>query len=165
MWNHPVASDSPVSIQLSSTAFAANSPIPIRYAGEGVGQNVSPPLSWSSFPGATVELIVVMEDAPLPSPVVHLIAAGISPSLAGISEGKMNGKASVLLLGRNTLRKFGYAGPRPIPGHGPHRYVFQIYALNAALSFDGILTRAVLLEAMRERVIARGRLDGTYERK
>jgi Raf kinase inhibitor-like YbhB/YbcL family protein len=167
MWNHPVVSDAPMSIRLDSPAFLDKTPIPIRYAGVGVGENISPPLLWENIPERAAELVVVIEDpdAPLPSPVMHVIVAGISPLLSGMKEGEMNDNAAGFLLGRNTLRRLGYAGPRPIPGHGPHRYVFQIYAVSSKLSFRGIVTRTTLLEAMQGKVIARGRLDGIYERQ
>jgi hypothetical protein len=123
-------------------------------------------LFWENVPENTKELVIVMEDpdAPLPNPVVHLIVAGIPPSRNFMAEGEMNLPSSEFLFGRNTLRKFGYAGPRPIPGHGLHRYAFQIYAAKEGLSFSGVITRAILLEAMGGKVIARGRLDGTYTR-
>ncbi len=59
----------------------------------------------------------------------------------------------------------GYLGPAPIKGHGPHRYVFQLFALATAV------TRAVggsTLKSAKPRdvvaaaaeVLARGRVDG-----
>jgi phosphatidylethanolamine-binding protein (PEBP) family uncharacterized protein len=64
----------------------------------------------------------------------------------------------------------GYLGPEPIKGHGPHRYVFQIFALPAAITsaaggatLDTAKPRAVLA-AVSGPVLARGRLDGRYTR-
>ncbi|MFD3307213.1 hypothetical protein [Streptomyces sp. NPDC058694] len=57
-----------------------------------------------------------------------------------------------------------------IKGHGPHRYVFQLFALPAAIASAEVGTT---LEAARPRsvftaaggpVLARGRLDGLYGR-
>jgi phosphatidylethanolamine-binding protein (PEBP) family uncharacterized protein len=60
----------------------------------------------------------------------------------------------------------GYLGPEPIKGHGPHRYVFQLFALATAMS-GGTLEkdspRSVLATATGP-VLARGRLTGIYER-
>ncbi|OXY94927.1 hypothetical protein BEK98_17570 [Streptomyces diastatochromogenes] len=63
----------------------------------------------------------------------------------------------------------GYLGPAPIKGHGPHRYVFQLFALGGPLTVgrsntvpDSAKPRAVLAAAGD--VLARGRLDGFYER-
>ena len=67
-------------------------------------------------------------------------------------------------LGRNSLGHSAYDGPRPVPGHGPHTYVFQLFALGQPLTLGPSFTRRDLLAAMRGVVLARGRLDGTYER-
>lgn len=61
------------------------------------------------------------------------------------------------------LRRRGYAGPRPIPGHGPHRYRFHLFALDTPIA-DGIDKTKVLLRKMAVHVLARGVLTGTYER-
>jgi phosphatidylethanolamine-binding protein (PEBP) family uncharacterized protein len=57
----------------------------------------------------------------------------------------------------------GYAGPRPIPGHGPHRYRFHVLALDEPIP-DHITKAKTLLKQMDGHVIARGVLTGTYER-
>jgi phosphatidylethanolamine-binding protein (PEBP) family uncharacterized protein len=55
------------------------------------------------------------------------------------------------------------AGPRPIPGHGPHHYRFHVFALDRAIP-DGVTTAKALLAGMAGHVLARGALTGTYER-
>jgi phosphatidylethanolamine-binding protein (PEBP) family uncharacterized protein len=55
-------------------------------------------------------------------------------------------------------------GPRPVRGHGPHRYVFQLFALSRPIAVGERPDRAEVLAAMRGAVIARGKLTGTYER-
>ena len=64
----------------------------------------------------------------------------------------------------------GYLGPEPIKGHGPHRYVFQLFALPTAITaaeggapLDAAKPRAVLA-AVDGPALARGRLDGRYTR-
>jgi phosphatidylethanolamine-binding protein (PEBP) family uncharacterized protein len=61
-WNHPAVCFVPSSIQLASTAFAPGAPIPVQYAGKGVGQNISPALVSENIPDGAVELVLVMED-------------------------------------------------------------------------------------------------------
>jgi phosphatidylethanolamine-binding protein (PEBP) family uncharacterized protein len=64
----------------------------------------------------------------------------------------------------------GYLGPEPIKGHGPHRYVFQLFALPAAITSaegDATLETAkpgAVLAAVSGPALARGRLDGLYTR-
>jgi hypothetical protein len=64
---------------------------------------------------------------------------------------------------RADLGHRGYAGPRPIPGHGPHHYRFQVFALDAPVA-ESITSAKALLAAMRGHVVARGVLTGVYER-
>jgi phosphatidylethanolamine-binding protein (PEBP) family uncharacterized protein len=66
-------------------------------------------------------------------------------------------------LGRGGLRHFGYAGPRPVPGHGPHRYAFQLFALDQGLDQSPGISPRALSQAMDGHVIARARLTGTFE--
>ncbi|MEI9916289.1 MAG: hypothetical protein WDN29_11290 [Methylovirgula sp.] len=68
--NDPRFTMTPVSISLTSSAFVEGGAMPKRYAGQGVGENLSPPLGWADLPAATRELVLIMQDpdAPLPSP-------------------------------------------------------------------------------------------------
>ncbi|WP_430391564.1 YbhB/YbcL family Raf kinase inhibitor-like protein [Dyella sp. 20L07] len=154
-------------LQVSSTAFAAGGAIPHRYAGEGVGDNCSPPLRWSVPPPATVELVLVMEDpdAPLRRPFVHLIATGIDPLVTGFTEGALGAQGMAqCVLGLTTFRKSGYGGPRALPGHGMHRYVFQLFALRDRSGLTRDARRNELVPALKGKLVARGTLEGTFER-
>ncbi|HEX4208723.1 MAG TPA: YbhB/YbcL family Raf kinase inhibitor-like protein [Ktedonobacteraceae bacterium] len=166
-WNHPAVSSSPTSIVLTSPAFAPGTAIPARYAGKGVGQNISPPLAWEHVPKGAVELILVMEDpdVPFPHPFVHLIATGIPPQFPGLPEGALSGDIASLPIqfGRGSFNRMGYAGPRALPGHGPHRYLFELFALGCRLNFPAPPTRAQLLSAFHSTVIGRGQLEGIFE--
>lgn len=168
--NDPVARDAPEAITLSSPAFASGGAIPRRYAGQGVGDNVSPPLKWTGVPAAAEELVLIVEDesVPLPRPLVHVLVRGIAPDATGLPEGALSDPAvlaqGALVLGTNSLRRAEYAGPRPIPGHGPHTYVCQLFALDRPLGLGPPFGRSELLAAMGGHVVARGRLDGIYQR-
>jgi phosphatidylethanolamine-binding protein (PEBP) family uncharacterized protein len=83
------------------------------------------------------EVVLIMQDpdAPLPRPVVHLIATGIPPECSSLSEGALSPAASrTINFGRGSFGRIGYAGPRPVRGHGVHRYLFQIFALAERLA-------------------------------
>lgn len=67
-------------------------------------------------------------------------------------------------LGKSSIGKQGYFGPTSPPGHGPHRYVFQIFALDHASGLAAAPTKKRVLQAIQGHVIARGRLTGIYER-
>lgn len=168
LWNSEAGRDAPASIELVSDAFDSGSSIPRRHAGDGVGENLSPPLAWRNVPRDTAELALVIEDpdAPLPRPFVHTIVTAIPPVVTHISEGVLvDGLQHPGVFGRGTFGGRGYRGPSPVPDHGPHTYVFQLFALAAPLPGDrASLSRADLSKAMTGIVLARGRLDGIYER-
>ncbi len=159
-WNRLEAA--PQTLILTSPAFADGAPMPPRYAGKGVGDNLSPPLAIAGVPEGTAELVLILQDpdAPIPRPVVHLIAH-LGPDTSGLGEGGLNAGAD-LVFGRGSFGYRGYAGPRPIPGHGPHRYIFQLFACRIRLGGGSKLPAT--LAALKGNILARGRLTGTFER-
>jgi Raf kinase inhibitor-like YbhB/YbcL family protein len=169
IWNELASSaHESKTLVLRSGAFLHGGSIGLRYAGKGVGDDRSPPLSWDGVPEGAVELVLVMEDpdAPLKHPFVHLIAAGLNPSVRRLSEGALcAGRQDVeLTLGLTTFKHPGYSGPRALPGHGPHRYVFQLFALKGPSGLSAGARRKDLPAALQGKVIARARLDGCFER-
>jgi Raf kinase inhibitor-like YbhB/YbcL family protein len=154
-------------IELSSPAFAADATIPDAYAGDS---GRSPPLQWGHVPAKTKELALLCEDpdAPLPQPFVHWIAFGMAPDLRELPEGlppSATPLTSGVHQGRNTMRKDGYAGPAPPPGHGAHHYHFQLFALDSRLDATAPVTRARLIDAMKGHIIGFGELVGIYEKQ
>lgn len=163
-WNLPVPRDIPATIALGSPAFLDGAPIPQRFAGAGVGDNISPPLHWSNVPAGTQQLVLILQDpdAPLPRPVTHLVAT-VPADRDRVDEGALSfGNDRTIGFARGSFRRMGYAGPRPPQGHGPHRYVFQIYALAAKLADLTDLGSANA--GIAQSALARGRLTGTFER-
>jgi hypothetical protein len=155
-FNDPRFVTAPVTIELTSSAFVESGAMPKRYA--GVGDNLSPPLGWTRLPLAARELVLVMQDpdAPLPRPFTHFVLTGIPTGWTGLAEGALAAKpASPLAFGKGSFGLTGYAGPRPVLGHGPHRYVFQIFALSRSL---------VLPPEPKLDLVLSGVLVGTYER-
>ena len=166
-WHHPAISAAPALLELRSGSFNDGQSIPVAHAGNGVGANRSPGLAWQNVPPGTQELVLIVEDAdaPLPRPFVHLVATGIRPTSLGLPESALNDATNAYAsLGRNSFGKAVYAGPRALPGHGPHRYSFQLLALNRALLFSRPPTLREVLDRLDGAVLARGRLDGVFER-
>lgn len=157
------------SFSVKSPAFQEGHPIPIRYTGEG--QDVSPPLQWSRVPPDTREFAVFCEDpdAPSQTPWVHWIAYNISPSVTMLPEGlPPREKIEVpvrLEQGRNSFAKIGYNGPMPPVGHGVHRYIFKVYALNTELAIAPGAERDEFLKAIQNHVLEVGQIVGIFERK
>lgn len=154
-------------LQVSSLAFADHAPIPERYTADGEG--VSPPLQWLGVPGGTASLVLIAEDADSPTgePLVHAIVVDLPPSDGVLAEGAIKSwghEGLHMHEGRNSYLRAGWLPPDPPPGHGEHRYAFQLFALGAGDAFGGTPWRDDVLAAIRERGIASGMLIGTYER-
>ena len=157
----------PDSIVVTSEAFAPDTPIPVRYTADGEG--LSPPLAWRDLPPAAAEVVLIMEgaDSPTPIPVLHLIAWGLPAGQASLPEGALPSRrhpGRIHTVGKNSLRKSEYLPPDPPTGHGHHRYVFQLFAVDHALDLRRDTDKDAILRALRGHVLARGRLVGLYER-
>ena len=168
-------------IEVTSPAFAYGEPIPSRYTADGEG--LSPPLEWRCVPTDAETVVMLMEDAdsPTPKPLVHAIVWDVPGVDASLPEGALSTRVALATesgesavgrwqrvedsMGRNSYLDADYLPPDPPPGHGPHRYVFQVFALDRRLSFDSPPGRAAVIEAMRDHVIAKGLLIGSYERQ
>jgi Raf kinase inhibitor-like YbhB/YbcL family protein len=157
----------PESFALASPAFEHGAPIPERHRGRILRPNVSPALAWTAPPTGTVELVLIVQDPDVPfgRPATHALTLGIDPQLHGIPENALTHPSPVdgLKHGRGALGRRGWAGPAPIPSHGPHFYVFQLFALDRRPDVPDGFALADALAAMAGHVIGRARLDGTYE--
>lgn len=170
-WNRPNLAGADT-LALSSPDFEHEGTIPAVHAARRAGgKDLSPALTWSPAPEGTAQSLLVVEDpdAPTPRPFVHCVAL-LDPSVTGLPHGALdagNPSSGVRVL-RSSMGR-GYLGPAPIKGHGPHRYVFQLFALatpvtagSGGTALDSARPRDVLTAAGD--VLARGRLDGFYER-
>ena len=155
-------------LQVTSDAFADGAPMPPAYTG---GKADFPPLKWSGVPPLTRSIALIVEDVdvPLPVPIAHAIAYGIDPSITSLPAQAIPRPGSglpaplILNLGRGIAGQ-NYAPPTPIPGHGPHHYVFSVFALDTIPRFEsGPPQKSDLVAAMRGHVLALGSLIGTHE--
>ena len=160
-------------LSVTSLAFVDHGPLPVPYTADGEG--LSPPLQWSGVPPGAGSLLLIVEDAdaPTPRPLVHAIAVDLPAADGSLPEGALNrtddagdraGVGPDLTIGRNSFLQSGWLPPDPPPGHGVHRYAFQLFALTAGPAFDGTPGRDAVVEALKERALASGLLIGTYER-
>jgi Raf kinase inhibitor-like YbhB/YbcL family protein len=154
-------------LQLNSPAFAFNARIPPRFTADGDG--ISPPLSWDEIPTEADSLALIVEDAdaPTPHPLVHAIVVDLDAKEVSLEEGALNSEhhhGVGVQTGRNSFFKHAWLPPDPPPGHGEHRYVFQLFALHAGPLLSQFCGRGELIEAVLDRAIAVGCLIGTYER-
>jgi Raf kinase inhibitor-like YbhB/YbcL family protein len=154
-------------LQVGSLAFADHAPIPARYTADGEG--VSPPLHWQGVPAGTTSLALIVEDAdaPTPEPLVHAIVVDLPPEDGALAEASLRSPGhdgEDMHEGRNSYLRAGWLPPDPPPGHGEHRYAFQLFALGPGEPFANHPGREELVKAVQERGLASGLLVGTYTR-
>ena len=150
-------------IKLQSPAFRDGERIPDKFTCNG--ENISPPLSWSRGPEGTGSWALIMEDPDSPRKVfTHWLIYNIPAGMTGLPEALPTGQKldSGVLQGKNDTLKSGYTGPCPPPGP-MHHYIFNLYALDAALTLPGGVDKEQLLEAINGHVLARGKLTGVYQ--
>ena len=144
---------------LESGAFQHAQAIPSRHTCEG--EDTSPALRWTSIPDETRALALVVDDPDAPGGVfAHWIAWGLDPGADGLGEGEAAPSE-----GRNDFGTLGYRGPCPPPGHGRHRYLFRLYALDGELELRSGASKPELERAIEGHVLTTAELVGTYERR
>jgi Raf kinase inhibitor-like YbhB/YbcL family protein len=154
-------------LDLRSPAFAFNARIPPRFTADGEG--ISPPLIWDHIPAEADSLALIVEDAdaPTPHPLVHAIVVDLEAVEGDLPEGALNSdhhRGAGLETGRNSFFKHAWLPPDPPPGHGEHRYVFQMFALREGPLLSQFCGRGEFIDAVLERAVGVGCVIGIYER-
>lgn len=123
---------------------------------------VAPPLEWTAPPAGTHELALIVEDpdAPTPEPFCHWLVWGLAPQAGKLLEGETPPR-----VGKNSFQNSEWLLPDPPTGHGPHDYVFQIFALDLPLALMPGAGRKELIESMKGHVLAAAIVTGTYARE
>ncbi len=155
-----------MSLELTSTAFKTGDPLPREFTADG--RDISPPLKWSEPPSGTRSLALICEDPDAPRGIfTHWVVYHIPPESPELIENIPRGAVRLpngTLQGTNDFGKVGYGGPAPPPGK-PHRYYFKIFALDQQVNLGPGASRKQLLEAMKDHVLAEGKLMGRYGKK
>ena len=154
-------------IAVTSLAFVDHGPLPQLYTADGDG--LSPPLAWTGVPEMATSVVLIVEDAdsPTPHPLVHAIAVALPAGDGSLHHGALDDDADApdeSRLGRNSYLQHGWLPPDPPPGHGPHRYAFQVFALSGDAALPETPGRDALMEALARDAIASGMVIATYER-
>ncbi len=152
-----------MAFQLFSGAFAEGGFIPVLHTCQGA--DVSPSLEWSGAPAETRSFALVLEDPDAPGGVwCHWLLYDLGAKVQGLAQGFRAG--SLGLSGNNDFGKLGYGGPCPPKGHGPHRYIFKLYALSVhTLGLPSGVNRQELLHAVKGHILGEAQYMGRFERK
>jgi len=148
-------------MQLSSSAFADNTPIPDLYTCEG--DDLNPPLDIGGVPDTALSLVLIVDDPDAPDPdapqVVweHWVMWNIPPDATSIEAGTVPADA---VQGTNSWGRTDYGGP--CPPIGTHRYFFKLYALDTTLALGTSSIKADVETAMQGHILAEAVLMGLY---
>ena len=152
-------------MQITTPAFANGEPIPDKYTGQA--DDISPRLEWTGAPMNAKSFALICEDPDAPmGAFTHWLIYNVPGTATGLSQNiaKTGTLPDGSRQGKNSFGNVGYNGPMPPPGK-THRYFFRLYALDAALKLDAGVDTAKLLGAMKDHVLAKGELMGTYQRQ
>ena len=120
---------------LTSPAFKDGAPLQKKNSNNTpgnancVGENVSPPLSWSNPPAGTKSFALTMVDPEGRggTGVIHWVAYGIPASVTGFEEGEVSRPSDKYVGGKGTQGAATYQGPCT-PRGAPHHYTFILIA-------------------------------------
>ncbi len=128
--------------------------------------DTSPHLAWSGAPEGTKSFAVTLydPDAPTGSGFWHWTVANIPADVSEIAAGGPLPSGAVE--GRTDYGKTGFGGAAPPPGHGPHRYIFTVFAVDTEkLEVTPDNSGAVFGFNLHFHTLARATLTATYENK
>lgn len=132
------------------------------------GQDISPQLSWSGFPEETKSFVLTCydPDAPTPSGFWHWCASSIPAHVTKLATGAAEHMPEGVVRHLNDGGTPAFLGCAPPAGHGPHRYIFCVTAVDVeALDVDEKTSPAVVNFNLHFHGIARAFLTITHEEK
>ena len=146
---------------LSSAAFGDGGELDPSFTADEEDA-VAPPLEWTAPPSGSQELVLVVEDPDAPSekPFCHWLVWGLAPQKGQLLEGEVPPR-----VGKNSFGNSEWLLPNPPTGDDPHRYVFQLFAVDLPLVLMPGASREELVESLRGNVTAAALLTGTYARE
>ena len=147
-----------VFMQISSPAFATNTPLPKKYSCDGEG--INPPLVFSDIPSAAKSLAIIVDDPDAPrGTFTHWIIYNMPVTTTIIAE---NSVPHDSVQGKTSLGRAGFIGA--CPPNGTHRYIFTLYALDMLLPTEQVFDKQGITDAMKGHNVASAQLVGLYTR-
>ena len=157
---------------LSTTAWPDAGQIPAKHA-QGGGE-VSPPLTWSNVPDASVCFVLIVHDPDAATgngtdDILHWMLWNIPGEARSLPEGVPQG--SQLPDGTRQISVTGpyYRGPGAPASGNAHHYMFELFALDTMLDVPAVgaspqQTRAAIVFAMAGHVRGKAVYVGLYRR-
>lgn len=160
----------PGGMVLTSAAFKDGGIIPLRMAGNAagnancLGDNNSPPLSWTGVPAnaKTVAILVTDAEGGRGMGVDHWISYGIPASITSLAEGEVSAPSAKYVGGKGTAGVGHYMGPCP-PAGPAHHYLFTLIATDLAQgSLPPGLTKAQFFERLNGHALGAASTVGLF---
>ncbi len=133
--------------------------------------NTSPQLSWSGAPEGTKSYAITCydPDAPTGSGFWHWTVANIPADVAELPAGAGSPGGHLphtAVQGRTDYGQPGFGGAAPPPGHGRHRYIFTVFAVDVeSLEVTADDSGAVFGFNLHFHTLAKASVTATYENK
>ena len=147
---------------LTSPAVQDNGMLAVKNAGSDkerspncVGENVSPPLTWSNPPEGTKTFALLLFDPEgrAPTGVSHMVVYGISPDVKGFAEGELSKESTKFVGGKSTMNLGIYTGPCTPPNTDWHHYTWTLVATDLdPKALQPGMTREELGAALKDHV-------------
>ena len=150
--------------ELIAGTFKEGETIPKPHTCEG--EDRSPPLRWNHPPAGTRCFALIADDPDAPGGTwVPWVLFNIPIDVRGLAEGlpMQDVLPNDAHQGMNDFHRVGYGGPCPPPGK-PHRYYFRLYALDRELPLKPKATKAQVVAAMKDHVLAEAQVMGRFGR-
>ncbi len=145
-------------LQISSTAFHDGEYVPRKFTCDG--EDISPQLTWTGAPSTAQTLVLIVDDPDAPKGTwVHWVLFNIDAKLDELPEGA----TGIGVEGKNSWHRTGYGGPCPPPGQ-PHRYIFNLYAMDMRLDLQVGASKVEIEKAMQGHILAQAQIVGNYGR-
>ena len=131
--------------------------------------DTSPHLQWSGAPEGTKSFAVTCydPDAPTGSGFWHWTVANIPADVTELATGASpNAMPSGSVEGRTDYGPAGFGGAAPPPGHGPHRYIFTVFAVDVEkLDVTADNSGAIFGFNLHFHTLAKASITATYENR
>ncbi|MBW8310721.1 MAG: YbhB/YbcL family Raf kinase inhibitor-like protein [Rhizobium sp.] len=159
-----------MTFKLTSASFRDGDTLPDLHV-HAMG-DTSPHLRWSGAPAGTRSFAVTCydPDAPTGSGFWHWTVANLPadvtelPAGAGSRDGR--GLPPGAVQGRTDYGYAGFGGAAPPPGHGPHRYIFTVFAVDTdRLDVGPDDSGAVFGFNLHFHTLAKASITATYENR
>lgn len=142
-----------------TTVFADGGQIPAKYTCDG--DDSAPVLNISDVPDNAKNLALIVDDPDAPMKTwVHWVLYNIPADTKVIDNSNL---PAWIKAGKTDFGRTGWGGP--CPPSGVHRYYFKLYALDKAFDLPSGLTKEQLKMEIKDHIIEKAQVMGTYSRK